>query len=228
MNWEGFLMGISDFGLERLKEERQKKMQEELMKLKEEYQIAAERRQEKVLARKVHRTEETADGRLQDYSVFGDPLGESREQSGWVTEERDMAREGHEDKLLTNQTTRQVSLDNVNLRRQELAERRASRESGMNTGGGVELPDLDGPAAIEQIFAPLLSTAKNPAEEALLWQVVNETYESAMAPGASNPPSAARMRDMARRTIAERMGSGQFGQTWRYDQAQGTGGRPTN
>lgn len=227
MNWEGFLMGISDFGLERLKEERQKKMQKELLELKEKHQIAAEKRQERVLARTVKRTEETADGKLQDYGTFGDPIGEAREQSPWVTEQRDMTRTQHEDALETSASQRNYQSRSLDLRGQELAERRAYRERDMNSGGGAELPELDGPAAIEQIFAPILSTAKNPAEEALLWQVVNETYESAMAPGASAPPSAARMRDMARRTIAERMGSGQFGQTWRYDQTEASGGRAT-
>lgn len=135
MNWEGFLMGVSDFGLERLKEERQKKMLKELEELKETHKIAAEQRQEKLLARTVHRTEEDAEGRLQDYSVFGDPLNEAREQSPWVGEQRNMERDKHTDALETSASTRNYQSRSLDLKGQELAERRKAREAGV--------PELD-------------------------------------------------------------------------------------
>lgn len=221
MNWEGFLMGVSDFGLERLKEERHKKMLKELEDLKETHRVAAHDRQEKLLGRKVHRTEEDAEGRLQDYSVFGDPLNEAREQSPWVGEQRDMARTQHEDTLETSASQRNYQSRSLDLRGQEMAERRKAREAGM--GAGMPAVPDSAEAAIEKIFEPLMSTAKNPAEQALMWDVATETYEAAMAPGASSPPTDAAMRASARRRISERMAEGQFGQTWRYDQTDGGG-----
>lgn len=222
MNWEGFLMGVSDFGLERLKEERQKKMLKELEELKETHKIAAEKRQEKLLARQVHRTEEDAEGRLQDYSVFGDPLNDPREQSPWVSEQRTMARDKHADDLETSASTRNYQSRSLDLRGQEMSERRRDREAalGANMPAAPDSPE----AAIEKIFEPLMSTAKNPAEQALMWDVATETYEAAMAPGAESPPTDAAMRASARRRIRERMAEGQFGQTWRYDPQAGAGG----
>lgn len=225
MNWDGFLMGISDFGLERLKEERQKKMQKDLLELQEQYKIDAEERAERLEARKVHTSRETGDGVMQGVNVFGDDVGNPWEISAEERRTRQRAEETHDDTMLTRESQRNYQTRSLDLRGQELSERRAAREAGMN--GAPEMPELDGPGAIEQIFAPILSSANNPAEEALLWQVVNETYESAMSPGAPNPPSAARMRDMARRTIAERMSTGQFGQTWRHDPAASGGPRKT-
>ena len=137
MNWEGFLMGVSDFGLERLKEERNKKMLKDLEELKETHKIAAERRKEKVLARTVTRTEETADGKLQDFGTFGDPLNDPREQSPWVDEQRTMARDAHTDALETSASQRDYNAGRLALQGQELAERRASREGNMGPGTGA-------------------------------------------------------------------------------------------
>lgn len=218
MNWEGFLMGISDFGLERLKEERHKKMLKELEELKETHRVAADKRKEKVLARTVTRTEETADGKLQDYGTFGDPIGDSREQSPWVTEQREREVEKHEDSLKTSASQRNFQTRSLDLRGQEIAERRAAREAGM--GGNLPAVPDSPEAAIEMIFEPLMVTAKNPAEQALIWEVATDTYEEAMAPG-QTPPTHAAMRAAARRRVRESMEGGQFGQTWRHDPTGG-------
>ena len=151
MNWEGFLMGISDFGLERLKEERNKKMLKELEELKETHKIAAETRAEKLQARKVHRSVENADGLMQDYSVFGKPLNEPYEQSPWVGEQRDMTRTQHEDALETSASTRNYQSRMVGIREQEAADRRASAAAGVPE---VETPEIGITDIMDHIMAP--------------------------------------------------------------------------
>lgn len=94
MNWEGFLIGMSDFGQERLKEERQKKMQEQLLALKEKYEIAAEERAESRERRKVKGSRDKAGepGMIEDVNEYGEVIG-TRALDEYTRSQREQAAE---------------------------------------------------------------------------------------------------------------------------------------
>lgn len=122
MNWEGFLMGISDFGLERLKEERQKKMQKELLELQHKYARESaeftQKLKDKSDAKRVHETIETEDGKQQGVNVFNQPVGEARELSPWEIRKREREEEKHDDALKTSASTRNYNTSMVDIRRE--------------------------------------------------------------------------------------------------------------
>lgn len=148
-------MGISDFGLERLKEERQKKMQKELLELQQKYAEQSARFQQQLKdesdAKRVTGTIETEDGTLRDVNVFGEQIGEDRQLSPWAQQERDMAREAHESNITLQDRTGRAQIRNTELRAQELRERRAAREAGMGGDGAVV-----GESSLDDIVADLL------------------------------------------------------------------------
>lgn len=76
INWGGFIKGVSDYGLERLKEERTLKMQQQLMELQDKYKQAEELREYERKKREVHSTRQSADDPMmnEELNIEGEVL----------------------------------------------------------------------------------------------------------------------------------------------------------
>lgn len=97
IDWGGFIQGVSDYGLERLKEERAKKMQEELLQLKDKYEQAAEERKAAAERRKVVGTRDAAGqpGMVEDVNMEGTVLN-TRPLDEYSRQQREQATAKHE------------------------------------------------------------------------------------------------------------------------------------
>src|SRR5690625_6997437 len=99
MNWEGFIMGITGFGLEKLKEERQMRMQKELERMRKDHKKELEtylsklRRKEKEGV--VSDTRGISDTMQQDVDAFGNPVGEPYARDPFVLEDRQKIGRAH-------------------------------------------------------------------------------------------------------------------------------------
>lgn len=100
IDWSGFIQGVSDYGLERLKEERAKKMREDLMKLEDKYKEASELRERERKLREVMGTRDAAGqpGMVEDVNVEGTVLG-TRPLDEYSQQERARAAAEHEARL---------------------------------------------------------------------------------------------------------------------------------
>lgn len=155
MNWDAFLMGISDFGLERLKEERQAKMQKDLLELQQKYARESaeftQRLKDESDAKRVSNTIETEDGTMRDVNVFGEQIGEDRELSPFARREREMAEEKHESDINYRNRQLDIQQDQVNAIRERTAS--AARASA---------PELDAPeVGLSDIMDHILAPYKN-------------------------------------------------------------------
>lgn len=191
INWDGFLMGVSDFGQERLKEERQKKMQQQLLELREKHEIAAEQRAEAKEKKKVVGSRDAAGqpGMVEDVNAFGEVVGtRSLDEFTRQQRERDAA------KFQMEQANTQSQID---ARKEELALRRTGldidRERNSLTRRGLEsqaaaaasVPPNDAMEFVTNIMGFKAPTAGDAvgnrnwlklqaaAEQALLWGELN-------------------------------------------------------
>ena len=146
MNWEGFLMGISDFGLERLKEERQAKMQKDLLELQQKYAEQSARFQQQLKdesdAKRVSGTIETEDGTLRDVNVFGEQIGEDRQLSPWETRSREREEEKHQSDIEYRTRSLDLQQQQVNAIRERTAAARAGSDIDLDVPG-VDPTNLD-------------------------------------------------------------------------------------
>lgn len=146
MNWDAFLMGISDFGLERLKEERQAKMQKDLLELQQKYARESaeftQKLRDKSDAKRVSGTIETEDGKMRDVNVFGEQIGEDRELSPFARREREMAEEKHESDIDYRNRQLDIQQQQVNAIRERTAAARAGSEIALDIPG-VDPTNLD-------------------------------------------------------------------------------------
>lgn len=216
MNWDAFLMGISDFGLERLKEERQKKTQKELMELQQKYAQESARFAQNLKdesdAKRATGVRETADGMRVNVNPFGEEIGTPFEVGAYEKEERQMKKEDHQSNIAYRQGSLANQSKQLDLQRQRLEEARAARQTE-----APQLPDSD-EAAMERIFAPLIATAKTPAEDAAMWDIARRVYTDRMRKGVyEDAPSDAELRGMARDIILKEIPTGRYGSLWRFD-----------
>lgn len=146
MNWEGFLMGISDFGLERLKEERQAKMQKELLELRQKYEKDSARFRQQLQdesdSKRVAGTIETEDGTLRDVNVFGQQVGEDRQLSPFERRKREREEEKHQSDLEYRSRSLDLQQQQVNAIRERTAAARAGNEIELDIPG-VDPTNLD-------------------------------------------------------------------------------------
>lgn len=146
MNWEGFLMGISDFGLERLKEERQKRMQKDLLELQQKYAEQSARFQQQLKdesdAKRVSGTIETEDGTLRDVNVFGQQVGEDRQLSPFERRKREREEEKHQSDIEYRTRSLDLQQQQVNAIRERTSAARAGSEIELDIPG-VDPTNLD-------------------------------------------------------------------------------------
>lgn len=107
INWEGFIQGVSDYGLERLKEERAMKMKQKLAELEETYKVAAEEREAAQEAKKVKGTRDVAGmpGFVEDINSEGKRVGEVRAIDEHSQKLRQQSDAEHEAKLAESRST---------------------------------------------------------------------------------------------------------------------------
>lgn len=143
MNWDAFLMGISDFGLERLKEERQAKMQKDLLELQQKYEEDSARFKQRLKdesdAKRVHDTIETEGGTMRDVNVFGEQIGEDRQLSPWETRSREREEEKHQSDIDYRNRQLDIQQDQVNA----IRERTAATRAGSDIDLDIDIPGVD-------------------------------------------------------------------------------------
>ena len=156
MNWDGFLMGLGDFTQDRLKEERQKKMQEELLELKEKYAIEAEERQEvRTIAGETRRQgqydksqdqisiNEDGTGTVRRFTAGGAPL-DSYTLDPTDSRLIDRRNQDEDRKFVKDTKLRELSQGDrrIDLQGQEIAVRReANALAGRGAGETLDLSD---------------------------------------------------------------------------------------
>jgi len=136
MNWEGFLMGISDFGLERLKEERQLRMQKELERMRQDHKKELETYRSKLRRKEkegvVSDTRGISDTMQQDVDAFGNPVGDPYARDPFVLEDRQMAREKHAREAAAS--ARRLSQEDERLRIMRERNEAVGGAAGISTG----------------------------------------------------------------------------------------------
>ena len=151
MNWDGFLMGLGDFTQDRLKEERQKKMQKELLELKEKYTIEAEERQETRTIAAETRTQGRYDSSLDRIEVLDDGSGVLHRYTKGGTSldsvplsakdakliEHKRAAETHDMNLRSKENTMNYQNRSLDLQGQEIAARREANALAARGGGAA-------------------------------------------------------------------------------------------
>lgn len=190
MNWEGFLMGVSDFTGERLKEERQKKMAAELEELRQKHAVAAEERAESRALKRVDNQQTmenfdptTGTGTVRKHNVAGDLLSESAMSAGRIAEIR-----ANEEKARLDNANTQSQIDSrketLGIQRENLSidrERNAISRAGIQ---GVANPEPRSDNQIAESLANDLVVSYSPADIRL--------------DGAEGPQNMATIRGLAR------------------------------
>lgn len=144
INWGGFIKGVSDYGLERLKEERALKMQQQLMELEDKYKQAAELREYEREKRKVHSTRQSADDptMMEELNVEGEVLRTVRRSARDLKEEEQGDRKFEAD-LENLYSQIQHRKDQIGVERERNAILRDRNNSGIDglvsgAGGGQD------------------------------------------------------------------------------------------
>lgn len=176
MNWDGFLMGLGDFTQDRLKEERQKKMQKELLELKEKYTIEAEERQEARTIAAETRKQGQYDSKLDSIEVLEDGSGLlhrrtaggasldsvplSAKDSRLIAHKRET--EKHDMELRSKENTMNYQNRSLDLQGQQIAARNREVEALARAGGtGSTSNPID--YKIQTFLSPLLEKAERPS-----------------------------------------------------------------
>lgn len=189
INWEGFIMGVGDYTTERLKEERQAKMQEKLLELQQKYEVAKETRAQAVAARKVKGSRDAAGqpGMIEDVNEFGEVVN-VRPLDEFTAQQREQDRQKFDlEQQNTRSTiearTRQLELEaerNAISRERNSIERQsassASAGSGSNGNDAATLVSLVGfkpPTAGDAVGNRNYLRLLGAADQALLWGKAN-------------------------------------------------------
>jgi hypothetical protein len=146
INWGGFIKGVSDYGLERLKEERTLKMQQQLMELQDKYKQAEELREYERKKREVTGSRQSADDPMmvEDVNIEGEVLRKrARSASDIKAEEQSDSRFKADLENLYSQI--QHRKDQIGVERERNAILRARNSSGIDglVGGDGDLPTSD-------------------------------------------------------------------------------------
>lgn len=163
MNWNGFIKGVSDYGLERMKEERAMKMEKELAELREKYAIAAEQRAEKRSNAKEKRTRvdydtNTNTGFEVSINELGEEINRSALSTGAMEELARNAKKGELDiadtqsQIDSRKETLAIQREGLNVDRDRIA---AMREGNRAASGAVDAER--GPRTPEGIVEGLAS-----------------------------------------------------------------------
>lgn len=133
INWGGFIKGVSDYGLERLKEERSLRMQQQLMELEDKYKQAEELRKYEREKRKVHSTRQSADDptMMEELNVEGEVLRTVRRSARDLKEEEQSDRRFEAD-LENLYSQIQNRKDQIGVERERNAILRARNNSGID------------------------------------------------------------------------------------------------
>lgn len=136
INWDGFIMGVSDYGLERMKEERALKMQERLAELEEKYKIAGEERKRKTELRNVAGTRQSPDNpeMEEDFNIEGQAINTRRRGAASIESEA-QTRAKHEADLRNIDSQIQHRKDSIGVQREANGVRATSSLDG--SGGGA-------------------------------------------------------------------------------------------
>lgn len=144
INWGGFIKGVSDYGLERLKEERALKMQQQLMELEDKYKQAAELREYERKKREVTSTRQSADDptMMEELNVEGEVLRTVRRSARDLKEEEQGDRKFEAD-LENLYSQIQHRKDQIGVERERNAILRDRNNSGIDglvsgAGGGQD------------------------------------------------------------------------------------------
>lgn len=141
INWGGFIKGVSDYGLERLKEERTLKMQQQLMELQDKYKQAEELREYERKKREVHSTRQSADDptMMEELNVEGEVLRTVRRSAGDLKKEEQSDRmfEANLENLLDQIRHRKDQIG-VERERNAILRERNSVESSLIGGADAE------------------------------------------------------------------------------------------
>ena len=140
INWEGFIQGVSDYGLERLKEERAMKMKQKLAELEETYKVAAEERAAAQEAKKVKGTRDVAGmpGFVEDINSEGKRIGEVRAIDEYTQKLREQADADHKAKLADISSNIETRKAQVAAAREHTA---AIREGNRTSAAAAEAGD---------------------------------------------------------------------------------------
>lgn len=141
INWDGFIMGVSDYGLERMKEERTLKMQERLAELEEKYKIAGETRKRNTELRNVAGTRQSPDNpeMEEDYNIEGQAIGTRRRGAASIESEA-QTRAKHEADLRNIDSQIQHRKDTIGVQREA---NRIRATSPLDGSGEAAAPTSD-------------------------------------------------------------------------------------
>lgn len=140
INWGGFVKGASDYGLERLKEERALKMEQQLQELKDKYKQAEELRAHKREQKKVAGTRQSASDPLmvEDVNIEGEVL-RTRARSAADIEAEEQNRRKFDADLENLYDQIRHRKDQIGIERERNAimrERNSSGIDGLGSGAG--------------------------------------------------------------------------------------------
>lgn len=188
INWDGFIMGVGDFAVDRIKEERQLRMQQELERMRSEREeavaIRKENREEARARKKVKGSRDSADqpGMVEDVNEYGEVVG-TRALDEFTRQQRDQDKQKFALDLANTQSqidarNRQLQLDaerNAIARDRNSIERNAASAASGGDGASNDALALLGilgfkaPTGGDGITMRNWTKAQGVAEQALRW-----------------------------------------------------------